>query len=440
MKTVVNLGDKFKDRIAARYPPLNGSDLPDNPQACPIEHRNEELENYHVLFWHRLLKGIYGEPAEVEFELSPASEKELPSGTLVVRRTGKEGPWQASELAEDLLLKLERGEVKPGIPIRWRYYVALPTGGVVSMGTKDRNTAFHLACISETADTTGNQKTEIEKFVAVLLEEANRTKEQLFNPTTEFQRKSRLKLYAVNNVYLANYSSGKQMLSIAESEESALTFEWLKYDPRTDDRFDEQKKRTAEQLEMTRGMFYFSAISYFFMALEGFVNLIFHAFLKKDLRDRDLNLDQRLDLEQKLRLMVSLCGGFYEDAQLSSIINAKFRKLKKYRNSLFHSKIEDSLKRLVFVEDGFFYQYSTDFDDRKERFLPFDKGLLTVNHVNEAKTVVDEIVKGILESMSHDTRTLAEKYILNDTAVLFFMSESGDLSMTTEGKGIPHNE
>jgi len=345
VKTVINLGDKFKNRIAAQYPALHGSDLPDNPQACPIEHRNEELENYHVLFWYRLLKGIYGEPAEIEYELSPASEKERPYGTIILGRTGKAGTRQASEISEDLFSKLERGEVKPNRSINWRYYVALPTGGAVGMGTKD--TAFDLTYISETGDTTGNKKTEVEKFVAALLEEANRMKKQLFNPTKEFARDNRVKLYLVNNVYLANYTSGKQMLSIAESEENTLTFDWLKYDPRTDDRFDEQKKRTAEQFEMTRGMFYFSAISYFFMALEGFANLIFHAFLKKDLRDRDLNLDQRLDLEQKLRLMASLCSGFNEDAQLSSTINAKFKKLKKYRNSLFHSKIEDSIRRLA---------------------------------------------------------------------------------------------
>jgi hypothetical protein len=138
--------------------------------------------------------------------------------------------------------------------------------------------------------------------------------------------------------------------------------------------------------------------------------------------------------------MACLCYGFNEDARLSSVVYAKFKKLKKYRNSLFHAKIEDSLKTLCFIEDGFFYTYTIDIDDHKERFLPSDKGLLTVNNVTEAKAVVDDIVEGILKSMKQDTRMLVEKYILNEPAIPFFLSESGDLSMTTEGKGVPHNE
>jgi hypothetical protein len=182
------------------------------------------------------------------------------------------------------------------------------------------------------------------------------------------------------------------------------------------------------------------------MALEGFVNIVFHAFLKKNLRDRknsrdrSLDLDRRLDLEQKLRLMTSLCHGFNEDARLSPTVYDMFTKLKNYRNSLFHSKIEDSLRTLYFIENGFTYHYIIDKDDHKERFLPSDKGRLTVDDVIEAKTVVDEIVNGILDSMKQDTRMLAEKYILKETIIPFCLRETEDLSMGMEGHEVSHNE
>ena len=432
MKTLIDTGEKFKDRFATRYPPLQASDIPENPQTKPIDYRKEEIKSYHVIFWHRLLRTIYGEPPEIEYDLCATNER-VPSprtGTIVLRKNGKTGTWEAS-VSQELSLKLDAGEVRPffALPVNWRYYVLLPTGGVIALGTTDRHMVFCLASISGNDDSGENETVETEKFVRVLLEEANRVKEQLFKPLKEFEGDSKLRLYSVNNVYLENYVSGTYMLDMAETEESNLTSEWLKYDARTDDFFDKEKKRTADQFGMARGMFYFSAISYFFMALEGFVNIAFHAFLKKDLRDRSLNLDQRLDLEEKLKLMTSLCHGFNEDAQLFPTVYDMFKKLKNYRNSLFHSKIEDSLKTLFFIEDRFQYNYIIDIDDRKERFLPSLKGRLTVDHVTEAKRVVDEIVNGILNSMKQDTRTLAEKYILNENIIPFVRSETGDLSI-----------
>ena len=435
MKTVINLGDKFKDEIRTLYPALEGPDVPSDIVTEPMDYKKEEINTYHVLFWHRLMRRIYGEPTEIEYDLwVPNGQESFASDTIVIKKTGEPGKGEVSGISEELALKLSTGQVKPRIPINWKYYVALPSGGIMTLYTKDRNTAFYIGYILGTGDITENADEERKAFIQKLLQEANRMKDQLFNPMKEFERDSRLKLYMLTNVYLANYVSGKRMLDVAESEESDLAHEWLGYDAGAYEYLEQEKKRTFDELQLARGMFYFSAISYFFMSLEGFVNIVFHAFLRKDLRDRDLNLDQRLDLELKLRLMTSLCHCFPENAGLSPEIYDRFKKLKKYRNSLFHAKIEDSLKTLCFLENGFFYNYIIDFDDHKGRFLPDDKGRLVVSDVLEAKAVVDEIVNGILNCMKKDSRILAERYVLNGSAIPFFLSESGDLSMTMEQK------
>jgi hypothetical protein len=258
-----------------------------------------------------------------------------------------------------------------------------------------------------------------------MLEEANRLRGQLFNPIKEFEKEEGLRLYLLFNVYLSNYLSAQTMLSIAESQEADLRDEFLRYDARTSDLYDEEKRKHIDQFMLTCGMFYCSAITYFFMALEGFVNLVFHAFLKKSFRDKDFNTDQRLDLEQKLRFMASLCNGFNENSGVSSTILSGFKMLKNYRNSLFHSKVEDSLKSLCFVEDGFLYNY--DMDAYKDRFLPSHKIKLTAKDVIEVKRIVDEIVSSILKSMNQDARMRTENYILKEPHIPFVVSETGDI-------------
>jgi hypothetical protein len=321
---------------------------------------------------------------------------------------------------------IQAGKMKPS-PINWKYLVSLPSGGIVELGTKDKNTIF---CISQIILPERNAKSDREEaktLVSLLLEEANRLKGQLFNPTKEFEKQEGVRLYLLFNVYLSNYLSAKTMLGVAEALEAKLSKEFLKYDARTFDLYEEEKRKHIGQHMLTCGMYYCSSISFFFIALEGFINLVFHAFLKKRFRDRDFGTEQRFDLEQKLRLMPVLCKGFKIDNDLPTVVLSGLKKLKNYRNSLFHSKVEDSLKSLCFVEDGFAYNY--DMDEYKDRFLPAHKIKLTIGDVVEVNQVVDDIVNYILESMNQDTRNTTETYILQEAHIPIFVLETGDISV-----------
>lgn len=160
------------------------------------------------------------------------------------------------------------------------------------------------------------------------------------------------------------------------------------------------------------------------MALEGFVNLIFHVFPKNQFRHETFSVEQRFDLGQKLSLMTSLCKGFRENSAVPSTMLSDFKKLQKYRNSLFHSKVEDSLKTLCFVEDGFVYTY-----DIKDTFLPSQKLKLSVEDVNNFRIIVDKIIAEILRSMKRDARMRTKNHIMKEAHLRIGVSETGELTL-----------
>jgi len=423
MKEPTDLGIKFRDRIITRYPPMEEADMPHSYDVILVDYRSDDIHKYHVIFWHRLLKRIYQGPSEIEIEFQYGGE------TVSLRKTQEVYEWTVMGIDESLAARVEAGEIKTS-PVNWKYLIKLPSGGIVELGTRDRNTVFYISKVVRSGKSEKEDNEEATKFVDLMIEEANRLSNNLFHPIKDFEKKEGLKLYLLFNVYLSNYLSGEAILGIAESQEASLKTDALKYDARTPDYIDENKRKHIDQSLLTCGTYFCSSVTYFFMALEGFVNLVFHAFLKNNFRDKDFNIEQRFDLEQKLRLMTSLCNGFKENSCLSSAILSKFKTLKKYRNSLFHSKVEESLKSLVFVEDGFVYTYNV--DKHKDRFFSLLKPNMTVSDVIEVKNIVDEIVDSILNLMDKDTKMQTQEYILKDPAIRVIVTETGDLILGTK--------
>lgn len=437
MQPPIDLGIRLRDKIINRYTPVDRNDLPDNYQLNPICYRSEDFCQYDVIFWHRLLKKIYKIPLQIECEIiNGTPHTQMFTETAIFSKTEEYNNWVVSKISDKLASKLKAGEVKPR-PINWKYFVNLPNKAILELGTTNVNTAFYIAQVVADGWSVDSSDVEVKRFIDLLLDEANRLKSQLFNPIKEFGKEESLKMYLLTNVYLANYLSAESMLSIAEFQEIGLRNEFMKYDARTSDMYEEKKRTHIDKHMLTCGMFYCSTITYLFTALEGFVNLVFHAFLRKNLSDKDFNIDQRLDLEQKLRFMTSICEGFEENSDISTTILSRFKTLKKYRNSIFHAKVEDSLKNLCFVEDGFLYTY--DMDKYKEQLLPSHKIKLTIQDVADFKVVIDQIVSSILGSMKQNTRMLTEKYILNEANIPFFISEQGNHTIGSNSDRFPES-
>lgn len=425
--TPIEIGKKFKKKIVTRYPALDKSEIPADYTISFIEYKKAAIAEYHVLFWHRLLRNLYDVPIEIECEIQDKDpQRKAAIQTVFFRKTYEKNNWEAVGMDEATAIEMQDGRAKP-FPTNWKYLLKLPSGGIVELATKDKNTIFYVAQIVLPEREVKSDGEESETLISLLLDEANRVRSQLFNPTKEFEKQEGRQLYLLFNVYLSNYLSAKTMLGMAETLEAELSQEFLRYDARTYDLYDEEKRKHIDQHMLTCGMHYCSAISYFFMALEGFINLVFHAFLKKRFRDKEFRTDQRFDLEQKLRMMSILCEGFNENSELPAPVLSGFKKLKNYRNSLFHSKIEDSLKGLCFVEDGFVYTY--DMEEYKDRFLPAHKIKLTISDVIEVNKLVDDIVNYILDSMNQGTRDTTETYILKEPHIPIAVLETGELAV-----------
>ena len=391
-----------------------------------IEHEMESINKYHVLFWYRLLRNIYQNPLEMECDLL-VKDQEIDHPETAILRRSEESEWQILNTSENIIKKIQSQEIKP-FPVNWKYFIRLPSGGTIEIGSKDRNTTLFLAHVI-IGQLKNEDDRQAKKFISLLLEEAEKEeRNKLFDPLKEFERIDGLKVYQLFNVYRANYVSAEFMFKQALDQEEVLREEILKYDTRTSDYFDEEKMKHCDQFMLAKGMYFLSAITFYFMALEGFINIIFHSFLKENLRGRDLNIEQRFDIEQKLKLMPALCNGFnQEPANSTDSIYLKFLKLKKSRNSIFHSKVEDALKSFVFVESGFFY--TCNLDKYKQQFLPVQKLNLSADDVIEVKVIVDSVIEMILNSMTDDTRGLTEKHILESTHIPFFILDDGSLSL-----------
>ena len=122
------------------------------------------------------------------------------------------------------------------------------------------------------------------------------------------------------------------MVDHAEENEQIISHELCKHDP-VSPLTSEQDAHIAKY-RPALGMYYAASISYFFMALEGFINITYYAFIKDELRAdffTEQKLHERLDLNTKMLLMPSLCNGF-KSKQKSGFLKDLTR-LKNYRNS-----------------------------------------------------------------------------------------------------------
>lgn len=423
---IINFPSKAKERIYKRFPPLGGGEVPQTYEPKEIEYERPSIEQYEVVFWHILLRSIYQEPIDIECELLVSLPLKANPMTAVFRRFENQLKWV--NISEETALKIQAGELMP-MPVNWKYYIRLSDKGIIEIGTKDNHAVLYFAHVSSDGQIK-DEATELAKeFISLLLDEARKeTNNKLFDPIKEFQNKDGLKSYMLFNVYRANYMCALFMLKTASTREQEISDEFSDHISNTTNLYDDATRIKHDVFSMTKGMYWSSAIAYFFMALEGFLNILFHAFLKKNLTASGLNIDKKFDIEQKLTLLPVLCDGFLHEQYIdTSHLFSKFRKLKDYRNIIFHSKIEDELNNILFIKDGFFY--ASDSSRYKEQFLPIQKGNLSFNDVIKVKEIIDEIITMITNSMTDDTKRLTDEYVKESAHIPFYVLKDGSISL-----------
>ena len=398
-----------KDKIPSiaplnyKYPSLSAEDVPDKCRLFPITFRNEEIKHFEVLFFHRLMKKNYGRPSDAEYEVVPTKKAGVMGGV------GKE----------------------------WKYYIRTPSGGIIQIGTETLHKVLKLSYVLPENIAEPNERLikEGEKLVADLLVEATRLKGQILNPQKEFEEGEGIRLYVLENVFKFYYGSAELMLEYADDNEEEIYAEYKRFlDEFLPDVYkQEQDLENVANLDkyfVGLGMYYRAAILYYFMAFEGLINLLYHAFLKDGLEKQ--NLEQRLDLELKILLMPALCNGFKGGfLESKSDIFKNFKELKNYRNEIFHSKIADSLKNVAFVEDGFFYTVEM---ERSKRILPSRGKELEKEDVLKVKSIVDHMIEEILDKMDDESKELVNKHIMKELAIPFWKDATGKIRFGTLGR------
>jgi hypothetical protein len=376
----------------------------------PITFKIEEIDAFEVLFFHRLLKRNYGYPSDIEWQ--------------EIKRETEEG--------ENLT------HIKAtGIGKEWKYYVRTPSGGIIRIGTEKLHSIVRIFYVLPEGVSEPNQKQikEVEKFVSDLLTEATRLRGQILNPRKEFEEGEGTQLYLLDNVFRRNYGSAELMLEDADEYEDTNIAEYQKYLQSIYD-MEEDSVKTAliDKYLAGLGMFYRSIIIHYFMAFEGFVNLLYHSFGKKELKQlKDPPSEQRLDIEMKVLLMPGLCNGF-KDAMVSpdSEIFKNFKQLKNYRNEIFHSKIVDSLKHVAFVQDGFFYAIHME-KEKKASMFPAAGKTLEKEDVLKVKSLVDNLIEEIVNNMNDESSELVKKFILTGLTVPFWKDDTGQIRFGHSG-------
>jgi len=413
-----------KDRIPSiaplhyKYPSLSAEDMPDKFILFPITFRNEEIKEFEVLFFHRLLKRNYGffsdwEPEEIK------------------RETIEEGP------------NIKHYRVH-ALGSEWRYYIRTPSGGIIQIGTEKWHSLLKIFYVlpEDTSEPNEKQIKEGQKFVSDLLIEATRLKGEILNPRKEFEEGEVTTRYLLDNVFKRYYGSAELMLEDADEYENTILAEFRRYMPYVYEKEDmgggvvrsikdSEKDAYIDKHLVGLGMFYRSIVIHYFIALEGFVNLLYHALLKKELRNQ--NLEQRLDIEMKLLFMPTLCNGFKTQLfDSESEVFCDFKQLRNYRNEIIHSKITDSLKKVAFVQDGFLYQVDMQKGKKGSLFPPAAEPLRKED-VLKVKSIVDKLIEEILNKMDEQYSKSVKEYIMKGIVLPFRRDDTGQISFEKSG-------
>lgn len=120
---IIDFPSVAKERIYKQFPPLNSDEVPHPYAIKTIEYKRESIEEYDVVFWHRLLKSIYQEPMEIECELNVKNQVNKIPEMATLRRLEEKSMWSINT-TEATAMQIQAGEIKP-MPVNWKYFIKL---------------------------------------------------------------------------------------------------------------------------------------------------------------------------------------------------------------------------------------------------------------------------------------------------------------------------
>jgi len=380
-----------------KYTVLRNGDLhqiPESYKLISIDYKLDEINDFEPLFYHRLFINNFGKPSIVEYR--PENITTLDDGRKVTSAP----------------------------PNEWKYVIRTERWVFIQIGTEDERNKVVIYIVAYNDDVTNESLyiKEAKSFIDSLLRESNRYRNKLVNPKEEIESNKNVFGYLIDNIYLFNYKSAEMMLTYAETLEHKLSDELLKYH-HDEWLIDQEKKDHVHHYMSVKGMFYASSIIYFYVAFEGFVNILYEGLLIDELRKID-NLEKRLDIELKLLLMPTLCDGFIvKNIDRQNSLYKEFIKLRNYRNDIIHSKITDSIKMVNIYESGFLYNCKL--NKSNISIIPHRKQFLTKDDVIKVKNIVDNLIINLLSLMEDWAKQFTNEEVINSSSIIFRKGTNG---------------
>jgi len=398
--------------LSYQYSYLHKNEIPNNFITMPVNYRKKDIEEYEVIFFHRLLKNNYGEPSDIEWEDVRIDEK---NGVPIIRKKAKE----------------------------WRYYLKTDSGNIIQVGTENNATSFEINYILQSEkdiDDFIDKTKESEKvkdaikFIDSLLKEAKYRGEK-FDLNREIEQGENLVRFLAKNLFWSNYTCAELMIEWVNRIMPEIVKDEFK-----DGGFQitsETNLSTVRRIDKylcADESFLISGLLYYYMAIEAFINLIYEAFLLDEYKQSKIkrkstrNLGDRFkkmnDIEIKLNLMPHFCHGFKtKHFDKESEIYTNFLKLRDYRNDIIHGNIMSSANDVIIMEYPFSYNFSK--GKRDKTIFPMKRCSFKEEHLLFAKIVVDEMVNNILQKMDDNTKDHVIKTIINSAYIYFSKDKNG---------------
>jgi hypothetical protein len=154
-------------------------------------------------------------------------------------------------------------------------------------------------------------------------------------------------------------------------------------------------------------------------AFEGFLNLIYHLFLKNEIRKDPKKVSDlsRANLNTKIPDMSKYCICFDEGVEFKGETFDKYFSIINLRNDFIHANLTDSMENAILPDSDFrFYVLSNKYE--KNYGLPYVFSALTKDHINFVADTIRAVVEEIIDRMELSYRDEFRKVIYLPEIVL----------------------
>lgn len=220
----------------------------------------------------------------------------------------------------------------------------------------------------------------------------------------------------IKNPFITYYQTAENLIIISEQLNSPLSPQFVQLIENTNitPSYIQLSSIVNPIITDQKSSLYRSAFLMFFSSFEGFLNILFELYLKKELRETRLyDKISKENIDVKLRMIPIYCDGF--KTVLINMEDIRFRdyqKLVELRNDYVHAKLVKSNESYIIKEDN--YTFFVEDENSSKNPIPKNINNLELKHIQLAKSYIDGIIELVLDSMKPKIRKEFESIIYDE--------------------------